>query len=57
MKRTRGFDAYPHRPLQIPVERVRFAALVIQPPRDQLPGGFLHHRNLLVACVKIAAYN
>jgi hypothetical protein len=32
-------------------------ALLIQPSLDQLPSGFIHHRNLLIARVKITAYN
>src|SRR6202163_1024509 len=55
--RTRRFDAHPHRSLQVPVERVRFPALVIQSPLHQLPGSLIHHGNLLITCVKIAAYN
>src|SRR5260370_4214582 len=53
-----GFDAYAHGYREIAVERVGFAALVIQTPLEkQLPGGVLGHGNLLIACVKIATYN
>jgi hypothetical protein len=36
---------------------VGFAVFVLQPPLDQLPGGIVHHRNQLIARVKIASYN
>ena len=37
VNRPGRFDPHAHRPLQIPVERVRFAALVIQPSLDSTP--------------------
>jgi hypothetical protein len=43
--------------LQTPVERLGFAALVIQPPLHQFTAGLVHPVNLLVACVKITSYN
>src|SRR2546427_212883 len=57
----RGFDAHKNRfvrTLQVPVERVGFAALVIQSPFEkQLSGSFPGHGNLLIACMEITSYN
>jgi hypothetical protein len=40
-----------------PPPRPALAALVLQSALDQLSGGFVHHGDLLIACVKIATYN
>jgi hypothetical protein len=55
--RPGGFDPYAHRPLQIPVERLGFSVLVIQPSFGQLASSLIQHRNLLAARVKITSYN
>src|SRR4029077_13011379 len=61
VNRTSRFDAYAYRlwrRLQTPVERVGFAAFVVESPLDQqLCGFFSGHGYLLVARVKIASYN
>src|SRR2546426_3756763 len=58
MNRTSGFDAYTNRLLQTAVERMSFAAFVVQSPLEkQLSRGFFRHGNLLIACVKITSYN
>jgi len=44
--------------VKIAVERVGFAALVIQAPFEKhVSSGFFGHGDLLIACVKIATYN
>src|SRR5437899_9163094 len=58
VKESGGFDAHAHRSLQIPVERVGFAARVLQTPLEkQLTCFVVGHGNLLIACVKITSYN
>ena len=52
-----GLNPHADRLRQTTIERAGLAALVVQPPLDQLPGGFVHHGDLLIARVKIAAYN
>src|SRR5690348_16820448 len=43
---------------QTPVERVSFAAFVVQAALDKrLAGLFSGHGNLLIACMKITSYN
>src|SRR5208282_3303583 len=55
------FDAHAHRflrTLQTPVERVSFAAFVVQSALNKhLRGFFSGHGNLLIACMKITSYN
>jgi len=55
--RPGGFDPHAYRTLQIPVERLGFSRLVIQPPFGQLPSRLIQHRDRLVARVKITSYN
>jgi len=55
--RPGGFDPHAHRTLQIPVERVGFSRLVIQPPLGPLPSSLVQHRDRLLARVKITSYN
>ena len=61
MNRAGRFDAHAYRfwrTLQAPVERVRFAALVVQSPLDEQFGSlFSGHGNLLIACMEITSYN
>jgi hypothetical protein len=57
VNRPGGFDPHAHRALQIAIERLGLSALVIQLSLGQLPSGFIHHRNLLIARVKITSYN
>src|SRR5215467_12295739 len=51
------FDAHTHRPLQAAVERLSLATLVVQPPLGKFSRDCIQHSDLLIACMKIAAYN
>jgi hypothetical protein len=51
------FDPYSHGPLQTAVKLLGFSAFVVEPPLGQLASAFLHHCDLLIACVKITSYN
>ncbi len=51
------FHAHTHGLWQAGVKGPRLFALVLQSPLDQLTGIGIHHRDLLIARVKIASYN
>src|SRR5487761_896953 len=61
VNRAGSFDAHAHRflrTLQAPVERVSFAAFVVQSAlHKHLCGFFSGHGNLLIACMEITSYN
>jgi hypothetical protein len=58
MYRPGGFHPHAHGSRQITIERVGFTAFVVQPPLEkQLSGLLFGHGDLLIACVKITAYN
>jgi hypothetical protein len=58
VNRSGGFDAHAHGSLQTAVEGVGLTTLVVQPPLEkQFSGLVIGHGDLLVASVKITAYN
>src|SRR5690348_11706679 len=55
--RAGRFDAHPHRPGQTAVENLGFSVEMIQPPLHHFSCRVIQHGHLLIARVKIAAYN
>src|SRR6202011_4725425 len=57
LKGASGFDSKPDRLAQAAVEGVRLSTFVVESSLDEFAGGFVHHGDLLIACMKIATYN